>query len=65
MPDPFTPELIGPSAGHWARRPGEYGKIAFLTSDGGTASPPEIGPQTADCVHEGLSAAEAACPGFA
>jgi hypothetical protein len=47
MPDPFTPELIGPSAGHWARRPGEYGKIAFFTSDGGTASPPEIGPQTA------------------
>ena len=45
--DPFTPELIGPSAGHWARRPGEYGKIAFFTSDGGTASPPEIGPQTA------------------
>ncbi|MEA3006277.1 MAG: hypothetical protein QOI94_1546, partial [Acidobacteriaceae bacterium] len=45
--DPFTPELIGPSAGHWGRRPGEYGRLAFFTTDGGTASPPEIGPQPA------------------
>ena len=45
--DPFTPELIGPSAGHWGRRPGESGRLAFFTTDGGTASPPEIGSQPA------------------
>ncbi|HWO35534.1 MAG TPA: hypothetical protein VNO32_42615, partial [Candidatus Acidoferrum sp.] len=48
--DPFTPELIGPSAGHWGRRAGEYGRLAFFTTDGGTASPPVIGPQTAKLV---------------
>ena len=45
--DPFTHKLIGSSAGHWGRRPGEYGRLAFFTTDGGTASPPEIGPQPA------------------
>jgi 4-carboxymuconolactone decarboxylase len=37
----------GPSGGHWGRRPGEYGRLAFCITDGGTASPPEIGPQPA------------------
>jgi hypothetical protein len=44
---PFTPELIGPSAGHWGRRFGEYGRLAFFTTDGGTASPQKSGPQPA------------------
>jgi hypothetical protein len=48
--DPFTPELIGPSAGHWGRQPGEYGKLAFFTTDGGTASPPAGGPKPARLV---------------
>jgi hypothetical protein len=48
--DPFSPELIGPSAGHWGRRPGEYGRIAFFTTDGGTAWPPDVGPQPARLV---------------
>jgi sugar lactone lactonase YvrE len=43
--DPFAPELVGPSAGHWGRQPGEYGRLAFFTTDGGTASPPEGGSQ--------------------
>jgi hypothetical protein len=38
--NPFDPGLIGPSAGHWGRQPGEYGRLAFFTTDGGTASPP-------------------------
>jgi hypothetical protein len=42
--DPFTEELIGPSAGSWGRAPGEYGRVAYFTTDGGTASPPEGGP---------------------
>src|ERR1700678_212170 len=48
--DPFTPGLIGPSAGHWGRQSGEYGRLAFFTTDGGTASPPEGGPQPAKLV---------------
>ncbi|HTD13661.1 MAG TPA: hypothetical protein VK673_00680 [Chthoniobacterales bacterium] len=41
--DPFTEELIGPSSAAWSRRPGEYGKVAYVTTDGGTASPPPDG----------------------
>jgi len=41
--DPFTDELIGPSSAAWSRRPGEYGKVAYVTTDGGTASPPPDG----------------------
>ncbi len=41
--DPFNEELIGPSSAAWGRLPDEYGKVAFFTSDGGTASPPPDG----------------------
>lgn len=41
--DPFTEELIGPTSGAWSRRPGAYGKVAYFTTDGGTASPPPDG----------------------
>ena len=41
--DPFTAELIGPSSGAWSRAVGEYGKVAYFTTDGGTASPPPDG----------------------
>ena len=37
--DPFTEELIGPSSGAWSRAPGEYGKVAYFITDGGSASP--------------------------
>ena len=58
--DPFTPALIGPSAGHWERGPGKYGRVAFFTSDGGTASPPEGGAQPAKLVKIELFAETAA-----
>ena len=45
--DPFTEELIGPSSGAWGRAPGDYGKVAYFITDGGTASPPPGGPQPA------------------
>ena len=45
--DPFTEDLIGPSSGAWGRASGEYGKVAYFISDGGTASPPPSGPQPA------------------
>ena len=41
--DPFDEALIGPSSGAWGRGPGEYGRVAFFTTDGGTASPPPDG----------------------
>ena len=37
---PFTDQLIDPTKGAWARRPGEYGKIAYFQTDGGTKSLP-------------------------
>jgi alkylhydroperoxidase family enzyme len=45
--DPFTEAMIGPSSGAWSRRGGDYGKVAYFTCDGGTASPPPGGPQAA------------------
>jgi hypothetical protein len=36
---PLNEELIGPSSAAWGRLPGEYGKVAFVTTDGGTAAP--------------------------
>ena len=41
--DPFTEQLIGPSSGAWGRGPGEYGRLAYFITDGGTASPPPDG----------------------
>jgi hypothetical protein len=43
--DPFNPELIGPSSAAWGRASGDYGRVAYFTTDGGTASPPPGGPQ--------------------
>jgi hypothetical protein len=40
---PFTEQLIGPSSGAWSRLPGDYGRVAYFITDGGTASPPPEG----------------------
>jgi hypothetical protein len=40
---PFTEELIGPTCGRWGRRPGDYGRVAYFQTDGGTKSPPRDG----------------------
>jgi hypothetical protein len=46
--DPFRPdEMIGPSAGAWRRGPHDLGRIAYFTTDGGTASPPPGGARPA------------------
>jgi hypothetical protein len=37
---PFDEELVGPSSGAWGRAPGEAGRVAFFTTDGGTTSLP-------------------------
>lgn len=41
--DPFNENLIGPSSAAWSRIPGEHGRVAYVTTDGGTASPPPDG----------------------
>lgn len=39
--NPFTDVLVGPSSGFWGRKPGDYGRIAYFTTDGGTAEAPD------------------------
>jgi hypothetical protein len=39
--EPFTETLVGPSSGAWRRGPGDYGRTAYFTTDGGTAQPPD------------------------
>jgi len=41
--DPFTDELIGPTSAAWGRTPDDYGRVAYVTTDGGTAAPPPDG----------------------
>ncbi len=41
--DPFDDRLVGPSSIAWSRLPGERGRVAFVTSDGGTKAPPKDG----------------------
>jgi hypothetical protein len=38
--EPFDELAVGPSAGAWGRAPGDRGRIAYFTTDGGTAEPP-------------------------
>jgi hypothetical protein len=38
--DPFDEQLIGPSSAAWGRRLGDYGRIAYITTDGGLLAPP-------------------------
>jgi hypothetical protein len=38
--EPFDEQLVGPSSAAWGRRPGDYGRIAYVTTDGGLLAPP-------------------------
>ena len=38
--DPLNEVLVGPSSAVWGRGPGDYGRVAFVTTDGGTTAPP-------------------------
>jgi hypothetical protein len=40
---PFNEELVGPSSGAWGRTPGEFGRLAFFATDGGTTALPPDG----------------------
>lgn len=39
--DPLNDALIGPSSAAWGRRPGDVGRLVYLTTDGGTTAPPD------------------------
>jgi hypothetical protein len=41
--DPFTTQCIGPSSAAWGRGPTDYGRVAYVSTDGGTTSPPPDG----------------------
>ena len=41
--DPFDEQLAGPSSAAWGRRPGDCGRVAYVTSDGGLVAPPPDG----------------------
>jgi len=36
----FDEQLIGPSSAAWGRHPGDYGRVAYVTTDGGLIAPP-------------------------
>lgn len=35
--EPYTELLLGPSSAAWSRVPGEYGRVAYFTTDGAAA----------------------------
>jgi hypothetical protein len=39
--DPFDDRLVGPSSAAWRRGTGDYGRVAYVTTDGGTTAPPD------------------------
>lgn len=39
--DPFDETLVGPSSAVWGRGPADPGRVAFVTTDGGTTAPPD------------------------
>jgi hypothetical protein len=39
--DPFDDVLVGPSSAAWGRGPGDHGRVAYVTTDGGTTAPPD------------------------
>jgi len=38
--EPFDEQLVGPSSAAWGRQPGDYGRVASVTTDGGLIAPP-------------------------
>ncbi|WP_428338457.1 hypothetical protein [Mycobacterium sp.] len=39
--DPLDTRLVGPSSAAWGRRDGDVGRVAFVTTDGGTTAAPD------------------------
>jgi sugar lactone lactonase YvrE len=41
--EPFTAQLVGPSSAAWGRGHNDSGRVAYVTTDGGTTAPPPDG----------------------
>lgn len=41
--DPFTDQLIGPTRLDWGREADDYGRVAYVTTDGATVQMPPDG----------------------
>src|SRR5262245_26697357 len=41
--EPLDELLLGPSSAAWSRAPGAYGRVAYVTTDGGQTAPPPDG----------------------
>jgi hypothetical protein len=39
--DPFDETLVGPSSAAWGRGAQDHGRVAYVTTDGGTTAPPQ------------------------
>lgn len=39
--DPFDEVLVGPSSAAWGRGPDDGGRVAYMSTDGGTTAPPD------------------------
>jgi DNA-binding beta-propeller fold protein YncE len=39
--DPLDTTVVGPSSAVWGRAPGDLGRVAYVTTDGGTTAPPD------------------------
>jgi len=62
--EPFDEQLVGPSGAAWGRRPGDYGRIAYITTDGGLIAPPTDDiVRPARLLRAELPAADTAAPG--
>jgi hypothetical protein len=56
--DPFDERLIGPSSVAWGRAPGDYGRVAYVTSDGGFIAPPPDGARDAKLLRLDLTGSD-------
>jgi sugar lactone lactonase YvrE len=61
--EPFDEQLIGPTSVAWGRAPGDYGRIAYVTTDGGLMAPPPNGARPSKLVRLELPPAHGARPG--
>jgi len=60
--NPFTEVLVGPSSGVWRRGPGDYGRVAYFTTDGGTAQSPDGISRTAKVLRVTFPSASGTAP---
>jgi hypothetical protein len=56
--DPLDEVLVGPSSAAWRRGPEDRGRVAYVTTDGGTTAPPDGIVRKAALLRLGLEASD-------